>query len=219
MAKTYSAFPWVVRASAVTPRKQQISTVVTPHSEILSSAKVVLFDATKHVDCSHKRAQQINVEIDFKKSRFSRWVSLLSELMLIVTTPSVFQLHKTIETTYVCRNESLTRLVFLGGMMTEEAWSSTNTYVSTVYELACKSSRRVLWPRKLRLFSARQHNSLWGVKTVDICCFRGVTALALTTDGKALGFATNICSVWFVGDFKALTRGERDIEANSYAES
>jgi hypothetical protein len=35
--------------------------------------------------------------------------------------------------------------------MTEEAWSSTSTDVPTVYELACKSSQRVLWPRKVRL--------------------------------------------------------------------
>jgi hypothetical protein len=29
---------------------------------------------------------------------------------------------------------------------------------------------------------------LWGFTTVDICCFRGVTALVLTTLVKALGF-------------------------------
>jgi hypothetical protein len=36
MAKT-SAFPWVVRTIAFTHRKQQISKVVKPHSEISSS--------------------------------------------------------------------------------------------------------------------------------------------------------------------------------------
>jgi hypothetical protein len=30
--------------------------------------------------------------------------------------------------------------------------------------------------------------SLWGITTVVICCFRGVTALALTPVVKALGF-------------------------------
>jgi hypothetical protein len=30
--------------------------------------------------------------------------------------------------------------------------------------------------------------SQWGLTTVDICGFRGVTTLALTTHGKALGF-------------------------------
>jgi hypothetical protein len=43
MAKTFSAFPWVVRASEVTLRKQQISTVAKPHSEIMSSAKEFYF--------------------------------------------------------------------------------------------------------------------------------------------------------------------------------
>jgi hypothetical protein len=33
-----SAFPWVVKASAVIPREPQISRVVKPHSEIMSEA-------------------------------------------------------------------------------------------------------------------------------------------------------------------------------------
>jgi hypothetical protein len=37
--QTPSAFKRVVRARAITPPKQQLSTAVTPHSEILSSAK------------------------------------------------------------------------------------------------------------------------------------------------------------------------------------
>jgi hypothetical protein len=37
-------------------------------------------------------------------------------------------------------------------------------------------------------YLALDKNLLWGVTIVDICCFRGVTALALTTFVKAPGF-------------------------------
>jgi hypothetical protein len=37
-------------------------------------------------------------------------------------------------------------------------------------------------------YLALDNISLWGVATVDICCFRGMTALALTTRVKALSF-------------------------------
>jgi hypothetical protein len=37
--KNLALSPWVVRASTVTPPKPQISTVVKPHSEIMSRAK------------------------------------------------------------------------------------------------------------------------------------------------------------------------------------
>jgi hypothetical protein len=40
-------------------------------------------------------------------------------------------------------------------------------------------------------YSAPDKISLWSVATVVICCFRGMTALALTAHGKRLGFAIN----------------------------
>jgi hypothetical protein len=40
-------------------------------------------------------------------------------------------------------------------MMNEEAWFSTSVYVPTVYESACKSCQRVLWPRIVLLFRAK----------------------------------------------------------------
>jgi hypothetical protein len=72
----------------------------------------------------------------------------------------------------------------------EKAWSSITSYVPIVFELACKSSQRVKWPRKVELFTL-DIESLWGLTTFDICGFRGVTSLALTTHGKALGFCHN----------------------------
>jgi hypothetical protein len=41
--------------------------------------------------------------------------------------------------------------------MAEEARSSITSYVPAVYELTCKSSQRVLWPRKVQLFSPRYY--------------------------------------------------------------
>jgi hypothetical protein len=43
-----SAFPWVVRASVVTPRKPQISKVIKPHSEIRSKAKEFYFSRSQN---------------------------------------------------------------------------------------------------------------------------------------------------------------------------
>jgi hypothetical protein len=37
--------------------------------------------------------------------------------------------------------------------MAEEARSSATSYVPTIYDLACENSQRVLWPRKVELFS------------------------------------------------------------------
>jgi hypothetical protein len=78
--------------------------------------------------------------------------------MVTVTTPIVFFSKSEPATTNVFHNESesLPQLVFLGGILTEKA-SSANIDVSTIYELACKSSQRVLWPRKVRPFSAKQN--------------------------------------------------------------
>jgi hypothetical protein len=72
MAKPSAFATVVIRASAVTPRKQQISTVVTTRrARFCLALNFELFEAKKHVDCSHKRAQHIAAEIDFRKSRFS----------------------------------------------------------------------------------------------------------------------------------------------------
>jgi hypothetical protein len=75
-----------------------------------------------------------------------------------------------------------------------------------------------LWPRKVRYYLALNETSLYGVKTFDICCFRGVSALALTTPEKTLGFAINICGIWFVSDLIALYWGGRDFGTLAHAE-
>jgi hypothetical protein len=78
-----------------------------------------------------------------------------SDFEVIVTTPAVQSSKPELATSYVVHNEFFTQLIFLGSVMAEEAWSSTNSNVSTVYELTCESSQRVLWPRKVEHFSSR----------------------------------------------------------------
>jgi hypothetical protein len=82
---------------------------------------------------------------------------------VILTTPGVYSRYPELATSYVFHNESFTQLTFLGSIMAEEAWSSTTSYVPTVYELACNSSQPVLWPRKVELFSPT-HDLTMGLK-------------------------------------------------------
>jgi hypothetical protein len=62
MAKL-SGFTRVIRASALTSRKQQISIVVT---RSIASFRLApnghIFEAIAHVSCSHKRAQHMHAE-------------------------------------------------------------------------------------------------------------------------------------------------------------
>jgi hypothetical protein len=46
--------------------------------------------------------------------------------------------------------------------------------------------------------------NVWGVTAFDICCFRGVTALATTTHGEALGFRHQYLRILVFSDFEAL---------------
>jgi hypothetical protein len=54
--------------------------------------------------------------------------------------------------------------------MAEEAWSTITSYVPLAYKLACKSSRRVLWPRKVELFTP-DIISLWGLQLLIFAVF------------------------------------------------
>jgi hypothetical protein len=78
-------------------------------------------------------------------------------MKVIVTTTGVYSSTPELATSYVFHYESFTKPIFLGGIKAEEAWSSITSYVPTVDELACKSSQRVLWPRKIELFSPRHY--------------------------------------------------------------
>jgi hypothetical protein len=90
---------------------------------------------------------------DFTKTRLSNSERFFSDFKVAVTTPSVHSSKPELATSYVFHNEFFTQLISLASKMAEGAWSSTSSDVPTVYELACKSSQRVLWPRKEELFS------------------------------------------------------------------
>jgi hypothetical protein len=107
--------------------------------------------------CFHKRAQHLNPAIDFRESRFSHSERFFPDIKVFVTTPGVYSSKPELATSYVFHYVSFTELIFLGGIIAEEAWSSITSYVTTVYELACESSTRVLWPRKVELFSPRYY--------------------------------------------------------------
>jgi hypothetical protein len=68
----------------------------------------------------------------------------------------------------------------------KKATPKINFSVNSV-EVAFDSSQRGSWPRKVRLL-APDPIWLWGVTTLGICRFRGVTALPLTNFVTALGF-------------------------------
>jgi hypothetical protein len=89
----------------------------------------------------------MNPGIDFGRSRISQLANLLSELKVIVTTPSVLLSHPELATTYVLHNESITQLIFLGGIIAEKA-SPSPVQTCLGSKLACKSSQRLLWSRK-----------------------------------------------------------------------
>jgi hypothetical protein len=89
--------------------------------------KVLLFEATKHVDCSYKRAQHMNPAIDSRKGRFSHSERFFSDFKVILTTPSVYSSEQELATSYVVHNESFTQLIFLSSMKAEEAWLSTSS--------------------------------------------------------------------------------------------
>jgi hypothetical protein len=72
--------------------------------------------------------------------------------------------------------------------MAEEAWSSTRTYVPILSMSSLVRATNVFCGLEKQNSSALDIISLWSVTTFDICCFRGVTALAITTHVKALGF-------------------------------
>jgi hypothetical protein len=52
--------------------------------------------------------------------------------------------------------------------------------------------------------------SLWGFTTVDICCFRGVTALAFKTHRKAVGFFHQFQVVITESNAKAFEANDRN---------
>jgi hypothetical protein len=90
MAKTYRFHCHIgCKSQCSQPRQQQISKVLTPHSEFSISAMVVLFDATKHVECSRKPAQHMHAEIEFRKAAFQHCIIPLPGVMVLVQRPVI----------------------------------------------------------------------------------------------------------------------------------
>jgi hypothetical protein len=133
-----------VRASAVTPRKPQISEVVKLYSEIMSRAGEFYF--SRLLNTLTALTSDLNasaLQLTFVKAVSHMQKNFFSAFKVIVTTPGVYPSKPELATSYVFHSESFTEVTVLGGQMAEKAWSSFPSYVPTVYELACKSSQRV----------------------------------------------------------------------------
>jgi hypothetical protein len=66
-----NAFSWVVRASAVTPQKPQLSKVGKPRSEMMSRAEDFYFSRPKKMLTALTRELNTRtLKIDYTKSRF-----------------------------------------------------------------------------------------------------------------------------------------------------
>jgi hypothetical protein len=92
--------------------------------------------------------------IDFRKSRFSHSERFFPDIKVIVPTPGVYSSKPELATSDVIHNKSLMKQIFLGGLITDEAWSlPVQTYLG--YGLACTSSQHDLWPLKVELYSLR----------------------------------------------------------------
>jgi hypothetical protein len=102
------------------------------------------------------------LQMTFKKAVIHIQNDFFSDFEVRITTPAVHSSKPEQANSYVFHYEFFTQLIFLGSVLAEEAWSSTNSNVPTVHELACKSSQRVLWPRKVELFSPR-HDLTFGL--------------------------------------------------------
>jgi hypothetical protein len=119
----------------------------------------------------------------FRKAVFEPWVILVARMTICVTACSVLSANHNYEIENVFLDKSFTQPVFRRHIT---LGSLSNNQYTRVYELHCGTFNLFCGLVKYD-YLALNETSLDGFTTVDFCCSRGVTALALTTLEKTLG--------------------------------